>query len=236
MPSSKHEKGTPEYYADLAKFKVHRDKERAKKKAEKALESPVEGPEDAEEVYDLGDPEPARMAAPERSEKVPGKRGRPKKLSKAEMLKEEDVHRYIKQPLDFLSRIEGHEHWRRADDEVAEIAGPATRILNKHPEWVQMIQAVGDPGALIFACVMVLGPSVMEEINRVRGHQQQRYDHSPGQQHRQPEQRQQQSARQPQESVGGRTAGDAFPGPAQVSSGAAAVIPPPADLPSQFVA
>ena len=228
MPSSKHEKGTPEYFADLARFKVQRDRERAKKKAEKPLESPAEGPEDAEEVYDLGDPEPARMAAPERPERVPGKRGRPKKLTKAEMLKEEDVHRYIKQPLDFLSRIEGHEHWHRADDEVAEIAGPATRILNKHPEWVQMIQAVGDPGALIFACVMILGPSVMEEINRVRGRQQPAAQQRPVY-HQQP-------ARQPQEPTGGRTAGDAFPGPAQVSTGAAAVIPPPADLPAQFLA
>lgn len=221
-PVSKHPKDTPEYFADLAVYRARR----AAKKA--GLEPPQSGAEetvDTDEVFDLGEPEPARMAAPERPEKDKRKKGR-RRLAKGEMLKQEDVHRYIKQPLDFLAKIEGHEHWQRQDDEVAEIAGPATRIINRHPEWADAIHAFGDPGALVFACVMVLGPSVMEEIRRARGYQQ------PAVQQQQPAARQQ----RPQAPPGGGPQRDDIPGPAQVQTGAAAVIPPPPDLPSQFLA
>lgn len=244
MPNiSKHEKGSVEYYADLAAYRERR----AARKAQGEPVAPKEAPPEADEVFDLGDPEPARMEPPSAS-KEKGKKGPRRKLAKSEMLKEEDVHRNIKQPLDLLSRIEGHEHWHREDDEIAEIAGPATRILNRHPEWVDLIRTVGDPGALIFACVMVLGPSVMEEINRVRGN-----GHRP--EVRQREARSathgttrggqdngawnysQQSPYQPSQAApGGGSQGDAFSGPAQVQGSAAAVIPPPPDLPTQFLA
>lgn len=237
-PVSKHEKGSVEYYADLAAWRERR----AARKAEKAPERPQEGLLDSDEVFDLGDPEPARMATPSAPDKVSGRKGRPKKLAKSEMLREEDVHRHIKWPLEMLSKWEGHEHWHREDDEIQVIAEPATRILNRHPEWVDTLRTFGDPGALIFACVMVLGPSVMEEINRVRGNQQpvQR------QQERQPvsseqrfserlRQHFQQPPQRPQAPSGAGPAGDAFPGPAQAAPGAAAIIPPPPDLPSQFL-
>lgn len=222
---TKAEKGTPEYYAEIARWKAIRDA----RKAEKAAGSPQEASVDPDEVFDLGEPEVARMAPPEKPEKESRGRGRPRKLAKGEMLKEEDVHRHIKWPLEMLSRIEGHEHWHREDDEIQVIAEPATRILNRHPEWVDLIRTVGDPGALIFACVMVLGPSVIEEINRVRGNQQQPVANQRSEHRQQPSQR-------PETPPGARPAGDAFPGPAQATPGAAAIIPPPPDLPAQFLA
>lgn len=226
MPKvSEHEKGTPEYFADLASWRARMEA----KKAAGEPQKPLEATEPAEEIWDLGTPEEARMERPVKPEKASGKRGRPRKLSKDEMLKVEDVHRHVKWPLEMLSKIEGHEHWRRDDDEIATIAEPATRILNRHPEWVDVIRAGGDPAALIFACVMVLGPSVMEEINRVRGQQR----------HPQPAQRpaqrpaQQQPAARTQEPAGGGFERNGFPGPAEVSGSAAAVIAPPPDLPTQ---
>lgn len=226
MPKvSDHPKDSPEYFADLAAWRA----KHAAKKAEKAAQSPLEATEPAEEVWDLGTPEEARMERPSKPEKASGKRGRPRKLSRDEMLKVEDVHRHIKWPLDFLAKLDGHSHWHRDDDEIATIAEPATRILNRHPEWVDVIRAGGDPAALIFACVMVLGPSVMEEISRVKGQQR----------HPQPAQRpaqrpaQQQPAARTQEPAGGGFERNGFPGPAEVQSAAAAVIAPPADLPTQ---
>lgn len=226
MPKvSDHPKNSPEYFADLAAWRAKVEA----KKSEKNSEQTVIEADDVSGQWDLGQPEEARMERPSKPEKASGKRGRPRKLSKDEMLKPEDVHRHIKWPLEMISKVEGHEHWHRDDDEIATIAEPATRILNRHPEWVDVIRAGGDPAALIFACVMVLGPSVMEELNRVRGQQR----------HPQPAQRaaqrpaQQQPAARTQEPVGGGFERNGFPGTAEVSSSAAAVIAPPADLPTQ---
>ena len=226
MPKiSDHPKDSPEYFADLAAWRAKVEA----KKAEKNSEQTVIEADDVSGQWDLGQPEEARMERPSKPEKASGKRGRPRKLSRDEMLKVEDVHRHIKWPLDFLAKLDGHSHWHRDDDEIATIAEPATRILNRHPEWVDVIRAGGDPAALIFACVMVLGPSVMEEISRVKGQQR----------HPQPAQRpaqrpaQQQPAARTQEPAGGGFERNGFPGPAEVQSAAAAVIAPPADIPTQ---
>jgi len=102
--------------------------------------------------------------APEPREKAKGK---PAAKGKGEF-DQASVHKNIKLGLDILARMPGHEHWHREDDEVEMLAEPATRCLNRlDKKLIERMRTVSDPAALVFACVMILGPSIGEEIKRV---------------------------------------------------------------------
>lgn len=218
MPGKFPEKGTPEYEVRMEAIRRGVVAREARKKS--AADAQTQAPGSGDDVFDLGEPERARMASDAVAE--PKKKGRARAASKSKITQAE-VHLHIKRPLDLISRFPGHEHWQREEDEIDQIAEPATRILNRHPAIIDALQTVGDPVALIVACVMILGPSVAEEIRNAR--------HRAGGERRQPvyqqpEQRYQEPAH---EGIGG----NGFVPSAGTATDGAAPTPPVEGVPVQ---
>ena len=215
------EKGTPEYEERLQKMRAGHAKrlQKAKKPAPTARTAP---PVEEADLIDVGDPGSARMAPDPKPEK-----GKPKAASRGKAeFDQGSIHKNLKLGLDILARMPSHEHWHRDDDEIELIAEPATRCLNRlDKKLIEKLRTVSDPAALIFACVMVLGPSVMEEIRNVRPQPS-----SP--RSRPAQQPAQQPAHQPQREAEPGPGGFSFADPPTVSSNGASPLPAVADLPA----
>lgn len=156
--------GTPEFDERIARMREGQARRKAREASQKVSGDPEPEP------IDLGRPEPVAM--PEREKKTAhastasavGKRS-----GKGNGFDEKDVHAKISHFFGCLAALEGHEHWRRERDEISLLSEPGTRILNRiSPEVIEAMQKVSDPAALVFACITVIGPSLMLEVQNVR--------------------------------------------------------------------
>jgi hypothetical protein len=224
------EKGTPEYDQRIAKMQAGHARRLAQgKKPSRNAPEPKPGAFVGEaDLIDVGDPNPARMA-PEPREKAKGK---PASRGKGEF-EQVQVHKNIKLGLDILARMPGRDHWHREDDEVEMIAEPATRCLNRlDKKLIERLRTVSDPAALVFACVMILGPSIGEELKHVGtlgkgGNRAQGGRPVAAAEYRQP---QQQPQGEPEPWAGGY--GPEYPGP--VSANGARPTPAVEGIPATF--
>lgn len=210
--------GTPEFEARIAAMRAGHAK-RAQKQQAKA-----QRPAPAPEVIDVGEPRAVRMEPdPRPAEKAPAKGGRSRKGDEFE---EAQVREYIQLGLDCLASLPGHEHWHRDDEQVRMISVPGTRCLNRiDRKLLERLRAVSDPAALIFGCVMVLGPSLVLEVQSVR----EKSFGLPGRQ--QAPAARPAAARQPEGQSGAWTGGDDFAGAGPISGNGAAPIPAPEGIP-----
>lgn len=212
------EKGTPEYEARLKRMSEGRKAAVAKKAAEKKAAPRVRQPE-PEDLIDPGTPNNARMAPP-----TPPAAKKPAARGKGEF-DQSDVHKNIRLACDCLATMPGHEHWRRDDDEIECVAEPATRILNRlDRKLIEKMRSVSDPAALIFAVVMVFGPSIAEEVRNVKGPALRVSGRKKRSQHP-AEPRQQQPEYQSEEEAVGWPGGSFVPSSPAVSSNGADPLP-----------
>jgi hypothetical protein len=216
------EKGTPEYEERLARMRQGHQK-RTQKAAQKAPAVRTAPPVEEADLIDVGEPGNARMAPEPKADKPKAKGGTNRGNKEFD---QQSVQDHIQMGLDILARMPGREHWHRDPDEIEILAKPATRILNRlDKKLIERLRTVSDPAALVFACVMVLGPSVMEELRNVRplAKGTDRRQARP-----QPERQQQQPAGQVDIGPGEFHFADTAP----ISSNGAVPISPPQDIPS----
>lgn len=153
--------GTPEFEARLAKMRAGHAARRARLEAQKRQPDPEAPPE----LIDVGEPAQVRMEA----DPKPAPKGKPGRPRKAEEFDEPTIREYVTLGLDCLASLPGHEHWHRDQEQVKLISVPGTRCLNRMDKaLLERLRAVSDPAALIFGCVMVLGPSIVQEVQHVQ--------------------------------------------------------------------
>jgi len=216
-------KGTPAYEARLAAMRAGHAKRL--EKAKKAQQRPQAPPIAEADLIDVGDPKAVRMAPEPRPDPKGGKSKSGGGKGKGEF-DEAEVHRHIKLGLDMLAQMPGRGHWQTDDDEVELIAGPATRCLNRlDPKLLRRMREVSDPVALVFACVMVLGPRIVQEVQNVR---------PMAKGNRQPPMRadRREQPQRPAGEVDEGPGGYSFADTAAVSRNGAQPIAPPDDIPS----
>jgi hypothetical protein len=167
-------KGTPEWDALPIGLKMRISKLRAKEARAALSDTQDVRPMDLGADIDV-DPESGAID-PGRPRNVPmarassaPKRGRPPKADRATELAEGTTLDYLKQITDFLGTREGHEHWRRDDDELELVVKPAVRCYNRLDASLrEKIQAASDPVALIIAVTFIFGPSIAQEVRNLQ--------------------------------------------------------------------
>lgn len=214
------EKGTAAYEARLAQMRAGWAKKRqqaaqAKREAKKAAPPVAEA-----ELIDTGQPEAVRMAPEEREE--PRTKAGSKGKTKSGEFDEPTLREYLSLAVNGLATLQGHEHWGRSDEELAYVTVPGTRCLNRLDKRArERLQAMSDPAALVFGVVMIFGPSVLKEVERVQK--------STGVSRRQPQPTASNYAAAQAEAAAGID-GVGIPGPRAVSTNGTAVPATVADL------